>query len=83
MNLAVLENNPQLHEKMVNADELARPNVERHGAIRVGLHKKLAYSSADVYHYGDVPGELLHHFSQVGCWYIRQHFGRLMMLLGV
>ncbi len=26
---------------MVNADELARLNVERHGAIRVGLHKSL------------------------------------------
>lgn len=31
VNLAVLENNPQLHEKMVNADELARLNVERQG----------------------------------------------------
>lgn len=42
VNLAVLENNPQLHEKMVNADELARLNVERHGAIRVGTAQELA-----------------------------------------
>ena len=33
VNLAVLENNPQLHEKMVNADELAR--------FALGLHKSL------------------------------------------
>ncbi|UUP88038.1 VOC family protein [Escherichia coli] len=42
VNLAVLENNPQLHEKMVNADELARLNIERHGAIRVGTAQELA-----------------------------------------
>lgn len=42
VNLSVLENNPQLHEKMVNADELARLNVERHGAIRVGTAQELA-----------------------------------------
>lgn len=42
VNLAVLENNPQLHEKMVNADELARLNVERHGAIRVGTAQELS-----------------------------------------
>ncbi len=42
VNLAVLEHNPQLHEKMVNADELARLNVERHGAIRVGTAQELA-----------------------------------------
>ncbi|MDN0747365.1 VOC family protein [Escherichia coli] len=42
VNLAVLENNPQLHEKMVNADELACLNVERHGAIRVGTAQELA-----------------------------------------
>ncbi|EPU7188904.1 2-oxoadipate dioxygenase/decarboxylase HglS [Escherichia coli] len=42
VNLAVLENNPQLHEKMVNADELAGLNVERHGAIRVGTAQELA-----------------------------------------
>mgnify|MGYP004556265255 FL=1 len=41
VNLAVLENNPQLHEKMVNADELARLNVERHGRFALGLHKSL------------------------------------------
>lgn len=34
VNLAVLENNPTLHEKLANADELARLNVERHGAIQ-------------------------------------------------
>ncbi len=33
VNLAVLENNPQLHEKMVNADELARLNLETSWAI--------------------------------------------------
>lgn len=42
VNLAVLENNPRLHEQLVNADELARLNVERHGAIRVGSAKELA-----------------------------------------
>jgi uncharacterized glyoxalase superfamily metalloenzyme YdcJ len=31
VNLAVLENNPRLHEQLANADELARLNVERHG----------------------------------------------------
>jgi uncharacterized glyoxalase superfamily metalloenzyme YdcJ len=31
VNLAVLENNPLLHEQLANADELARLNVERHG----------------------------------------------------
>lgn len=40
--LAVLENNPQLHEQLANADELARLNVERHGAIRVGTAEELA-----------------------------------------
>lgn len=60
VNLAVLENNPQLHEKMVNADELARLNVERHGAIRVGTAQELAtLRRMFVCHYGDVPGELL------------------------
>ncbi|MFW0765774.1 VOC family protein [Trabulsiella odontotermitis] len=42
VNLAVLENNPKLHEKLANADELARLNVERHGAIRVGTQEELA-----------------------------------------
>lgn len=42
VNLAVLENNPTLHEKLANADELARLNVERHGAIRVGTAQELA-----------------------------------------
>lgn len=39
---AVLENNPKLHEQLANADELARLNVERHGAIRVGTAEELA-----------------------------------------
>lgn len=42
VNLAVLENNPTLHEKLANADELARLNVERHGAIRVGTAEELS-----------------------------------------
>lgn len=73
VNLAVLENNPQLHEKMVNADELARLNVERHGAIRVGTAQELA--------------TLRRMFAIMGMYpvsyyrYIRQHFGPLMLLL--
>ncbi|STJ11534.1 putative cytoplasmic protein [Escherichia coli] len=59
VNLTVLENNPQLHEKMVNADELARLNVERHGGNSRWDCTRACYSSADVCHYGDVPGELL------------------------
>lgn len=42
VNLAVLENNPTLHEKLANADELARLKVERHGAIRVGTAQELS-----------------------------------------
>lgn len=42
VNLAILENNPKLHEQLANADELARLNVERHGAIRVGTAEELA-----------------------------------------
>ncbi|WP_130098577.1 2-oxoadipate dioxygenase/decarboxylase HglS [Siccibacter turicensis] len=42
VNLAILENNPALHEQLLNADELARLNVERHGAIRVGSPAELA-----------------------------------------
>lgn len=42
VNLAVLENNPALHEQLLNADELARLNVERHGAIRLGSAAELA-----------------------------------------
>jgi len=42
VNLAVLENNPKLHEQLANADELARLNLERHGAIRVGTAQELA-----------------------------------------
>ncbi len=81
VNLAVLENNPQLHEKMVNADELARLNVERHGAIRVGTAQELATLRRMFAIMGDVPGELLRSLAGRGCRYIRQHFGPLMMLL--
>lgn len=42
VNLAVLEQYPQLHEQLANADELARLNVERHGAIRVGSAEELS-----------------------------------------
>ena len=42
VNLAVLENDPLLHEQLANADELARLNVERHGAIRVGSAQELS-----------------------------------------
>ncbi len=42
VNLSVLENNPRLHEQLANADELARLNVERHGAIRVGKAEELS-----------------------------------------
>lgn len=42
VNLAVPEHNPKLHEQLANADELARLNVERHGAIRVGTAEELA-----------------------------------------
>ena len=42
VNLAVLEQYPLLHEQLANADELARLNVERHGAIRVGSAQELS-----------------------------------------
>lgn len=42
VNLAVLENNTRLYEQLANADELARLNVERHGAIRVGTALELS-----------------------------------------
>ncbi len=42
VNLAVLENDPELQQQLENADELARLNVERHGAIRVGKPEELA-----------------------------------------
>ena len=59
VNLAVLENNPLLHEQLANADELARLNVERHGAIRVGTRARAFDLASYVCHYGDVPGQLL------------------------
>ena len=66
---------------MVNADELARLNVERHGAIRVGTAQELATLRRMVCHYGDVPGELLRSLAGRGAGIIRQHFGPLMLLL--
>lgn len=42
VNLSVLEKSPRLHEKLANAGELARLNVERHGAIRVGTAEELS-----------------------------------------
>ena len=42
VNLAVLENNPRLHEQLANAGEISRLNVERHGAVRVGTGEELA-----------------------------------------
>lgn len=80
VNLAVLENNPQLHEKMVNADELARLNVERHGAIRVGTAQELATLRRMFAIMGMYPVSY-YDLSQAGVRYIRQHFGPLMMLL--
>ena len=77
VNLAVLENNPQLHEKMVNADELARLNVERHGAIRVGTAQELATLRRMFAIMGMYPVSY-YDLSQAG---VRQHFGPLMMLL--
>lgn len=79
VNLAVLENNPQLHEKMVNADELARLNVERHGAIRVGTAQELATLRRMFAIMGMYPVSY-YDLSQAGR-YIPQHFGPLMMLL--
>lgn len=55
VNLAVLENNPQLHEQLANADELARLNVERHGAIRVGTAEELATPVACLPSWGCIP----------------------------
>jgi len=42
VNLAILESHPHLYQQLENADELARLNVERHGAIRVGKTDELA-----------------------------------------
>lgn len=41
VNLAILESHPHLYQQLENADELARLNVERHGAIRVGKSEEL------------------------------------------
>lgn len=42
VNMAVLESHPELYQQLENADELARLNVERHGAVRVGKAEELA-----------------------------------------
>lgn len=42
VDLAILESNPQLHERLTNADELACLNVECHGAIRMNIAEELA-----------------------------------------
>ncbi|SQI91955.1 Uncharacterized protein conserved in bacteria [Klebsiella oxytoca] len=54
VNLAILENNPKLHEQLANADELARLNVERHGAIRVWYGGGTGDLASHVCHYGNV-----------------------------
>lgn len=77
VNLAVLENNPQLHEKMVNADELARLNVERHGAIRVGTAQELATLRRMFAIMGMYPVSYYDLSQGRGARYIRQHFGPL------
>ncbi|STV28778.1 Uncharacterized protein conserved in bacteria [Klebsiella pneumoniae subsp. ozaenae] len=51
VNLAVLENNPQLHEQLANADELARLNV---GAPR---RDSRGHSGRT----GDAPSHVCHH----------------------
>lgn len=42
VNLAVLECHHDLYQQLENSDELARLNIERHGAIRVGKAEELA-----------------------------------------
>lgn len=42
VNLGVLERHPEVLEHLANDDELARLNIERHGAIRVGTAEELA-----------------------------------------
>ncbi len=63
VNLAVLENNPLLHEQLANADELCAPergasrgDPRRHGT---GTFNPAPY----VCHYGHVPGQLLRSLS--------------------
>ncbi|EHC89208.1 Putative cytoplasmic protein [Salmonella enterica subsp. enterica serovar Rubislaw str. A4-653] len=74
VNLAVLENNPKLHEQLANADELARLNVERHGAITDVVtillwrhscwhRRRTFYLASDIRHHGDVPSKLLRSLS--------------------
>ena len=81
VNLAVLENNPQLHEKMVNADELARLNVERHGAIRVGTAQELATLRRMFAIMGVYPVSYYRSLAGRGASTFDKHFGPLMMLL--
>lgn len=42
VNLGILEDDPLLHQQLVNTDELSRLNLERHGAVRVGTVGELA-----------------------------------------
>ena len=42
VNLGVLERHPEVLEHLANDDDLARLNIERHGAIRVGTAEELA-----------------------------------------
>ncbi|EHC89062.1 Putative cytoplasmic protein [Salmonella enterica subsp. enterica serovar Senftenberg str. A4-543] len=76
VNLAVLENNPKLHEQLANADELARLNVERHGAMAPFVlapqttwrhscwhRRRTFYLASDIRHHGDVPSKLLRSLS--------------------
>ncbi|WP_286009982.1 2-oxoadipate dioxygenase/decarboxylase HglS [Larsenimonas salina] len=41
VNRSVLENDPALHARLENGDELARLGLERHGAIRLGTAEEL------------------------------------------
>ena len=66
---------------MVNADELARLNVERHGAIRVGTAQELATLRRMFAIMGMYPVSYYDLSQAGGCRYIRQHFGPLMLLL--
>lgn len=78
VNLAVLENDPLLHEQLANADELARLNVERHGAIRVGSAQELSTLRRMFAIMGMYPVSY-YDLSQAGCRSTQRHFGRLMM----
>ncbi|VDZ78837.1 protein ydcJ [Salmonella bongori] len=59
VNLAVLENNPKLHEQLANADELAR--AERGTTWRYSRwqRRRTVYITSDIRYHGDVSCELL------------------------